>query len=126
VFGIPTAQLGLAVDPWTVRRLAVLVGGSAAAGVLMGCDELDTARALQCGLVNRAGEPADALRWAESIAGWAPRPLAFYKRALRELLETPEPSDGLRHMFEDCWASPDVAEGQRARAERRPPRFTGA
>jgi enoyl-CoA hydratase len=31
----------------------------------------------------------------------------------------------LEAAFEGCWASEDFAEGRRARAEKRPPRFEG-
>jgi enoyl-CoA hydratase len=51
-FAIPTARLGLAVDPWTIRRLAALAGGGTAQAVLIGCETLDAAAAL------RAGQPA--------------------------------------------------------------------
>jgi enoyl-CoA hydratase len=58
-FAIPTARLGIAVNPWTVRRLALLAGTE------------------------------------------------------------------LAKDFDACWASDDAAEGQRARAAKRPPRFRG-
>jgi enoyl-CoA hydratase len=60
-FAIPAARLGLAVDPWTIRRLAAVAGGGTAQAV----------------------------------------------------------------SYEACWASGDRAEGQRARADKRPPRFLG-
>src|SRR6266542_2551346 len=40
-FAIPTARNGLAVDPWTIRRLALLAGGGVARAVLIGCDTLN-------------------------------------------------------------------------------------
>jgi hypothetical protein len=41
-------------------------------------------------------------------------------------LQEPEISDpGLDSLFDEVWRSADVAEGQTARKERRPPRFEG-
>src|ERR1044072_4597895 len=39
-FAIPTATLGLAVDPWTIRRLALIAGGGTARRVLLACEAL--------------------------------------------------------------------------------------
>lgn len=118
-FAIPTARLGIAVDPWTIRRLAALAGGSAARALLLGCDELDAGRALACGLANRAGDVDAALAWATEIATLAPLTLRYSKRAL-------DGAAGVEADYEACWTSDDAAEGRRARAERRRPTFRGA
>ncbi|MGH9011533.1 MAG: enoyl-CoA hydratase-related protein, partial [Acidimicrobiia bacterium] len=44
-FAIPTATLGLAVDPWTIERLASLVGRGTASAMLIGCAELTATQA---------------------------------------------------------------------------------
>jgi enoyl-CoA hydratase/carnithine racemase len=119
VFSVPTARLGIAVDPWTIERLAALAGGGAARALLLGCEELDAGAALACGLVNRLGTPDDALAWARAIAELAPLTLRYSKLAL-------DGAAGAREAFEACWASEDAAEGRRARAERRPPVFRGS
>ena len=54
-FAIPTARLGIAVTPWTIRRLALLSGTGTAQAMLIGGESLDAARALQCGLASRLG-----------------------------------------------------------------------
>ena len=131
-FAVPTARNGLAVDPWTVRRLAVLAGGGAARALLLGADGLDAEAAHTRGLVDRLAAPDaaldDARAWAVEIAGLAPLTLAYSKRAL-ELLGEPEVGDAaaaeLERGFAACWTSEDFAEGRRAGAERRTPRFTG-
>lgn len=120
-FAIPTARLGLAVDPWTIRRLAALSGAGTAQAVLIGCDTLDAARALGCGLASRAGGRDVALAWARELASLAPLTLAYSKRVLNQ----PADDTGLIQAYEACWASDDCTEGQRARAEKRPPRFQG-
>lgn len=125
VFAVPTARNGLAVDPWTIRRLAIVAGGGTARAMLLGCDQIGAEQALRRGLVDRLGDVEEALGWAEEIASFAPMPLAYSKRALTTLLE-PEPwNPGLDSAFDACWHSDDVAEAKRARAEKRAPEFNG-
>jgi enoyl-CoA hydratase len=119
-FAIPTARLGIAVDPWTVRRLALLAGTGAAQAMLIGAETLDATAALRCGLASRLGDRGAALTWARELAGLAPLSLAYAKRALNQ----PD-SASLAEDFNACWASDDAAEGQHARAAKRPPRFRG-
>lgn len=119
-FAIPAARLGIAVNPWTIRRLALLAGTGTAQAMLIGGETLDAAGALRCGLASRPGDRAAALAWARELAGLAPLSLAFAKKALNQPDSTELTKD-----FEACWASGDAAEGQRARAEKRPPRFLG-
>ena len=119
-FAIPTARLGIAVNPWTIRRLARLAGTGTAQAMLIGGEALDAARALQCGLASRLGDCAAALAWARELAELAPLSLAYAKKALNH-----GQAADLSNDFEACWASDDAAEGQRARAEKRPPRFRG-
>ncbi|WP_433801182.1 enoyl-CoA hydratase [Actinomycetospora sp. CA-084318] len=126
VFGLPTAALGLAVDPWTVRRLALLAGGGPARRMLLTCERLDVTAAV--GLVDRlADDPgAAALSWAAEVAELAPLTLAYNKLAVNRLLEDPIDSvtlDAVAAGFSACWASADLVEGRRAREERRAPRF---
>lgn len=120
-FAVPTARIGLAVDPWTVRRLAQLAGGGAARALLLGCATVDADHALSRGLVDRLGSLDDALGWAEEIATLAPLTLSYSKRTL----DGAGTEDELRAAFDACWASEDIGEGQRARAEKRAPRFEG-
>ncbi len=119
-FAIPTARLGIAVNPWTIRRLALLAGTGAAQAMLIGGESLDAARAWQCGLASRLGDRAAALAWAGELAGLAPLSLAYAKKALNQ----PDGAE-LGKDFEACWASEDAAEGRNARAAKRPPRFLG-
>jgi enoyl-CoA hydratase len=124
-FAVPTGRNGLAVDPWTIRRLALLAGGGPARALLLGCDSLDAERAHQLGLVDRVGPLDTALAWAEEITTFAPLSLGYSKAALEGLFE-PEPwAPALTEAFESCWRSEDFTESRRARAERRPPRFQG-
>ena len=107
------------MSPWTIRRLVQLSGTGTAQAMLIGGEVMDAARALQCGLASRLGDRVAALAWARELAELAPLSLAYAKKALNQ-------QDGdVTKEFEACWASEDAAEGQRARAEKRPPRFRG-
>jgi enoyl-CoA hydratase len=125
VFAVPTARIGLAVDPWTVRRLALLAGGGPARALLLGGDSLPAERARAGGLVDRLGSVADALTWAREIATFAPLSLAYAKKALDVAFEPEIDGPDVAAAFEACWASDDAAEARRARAEGRPPEFRG-
>jgi enoyl-CoA hydratase len=54
----------------------------------------------------------------------APLTLAYNKLVL-DRVDLPEDGAELAAAFEGCWASEDIAEGRRARLEKRPPSFTG-
>ena len=124
-FALPTAKLGVAVDPWTIRRLSVLIGGGDARAMLLGCEKIDAPRALAQGLLNRIGDGAQAFDWAEEIARYAPLTLSYYKYALEKQFETPKADLELAEAFESTWHSEDIIEGQQARLEKRPPVFRG-
>jgi enoyl-CoA hydratase len=125
LFAIPTAKLGLAVDPWTIRRLAQLAGHGTARALLLACDDLDAPGALACGLADRAGDLDVALAWAERMTGLAPLTLAYNKRVLNSLAEPETDEAELMAAFEGCWSSADLAEGRLAREEKRRPAFRG-
>ncbi len=124
VFAVPTARIGLAVDPWTVRRLAQVAGGGTARALLLACAEIGAELAHARGLVDRIGTREDALALAAEIATLAPLTLAYNKLAL----DRTDPADddpALLAAFEACWDSADLEEGRRARQERRSPTFAG-
>lgn len=125
VFGIPTAKIGLAVDPWTIRRLAQLAGPGTARSLLIACDQIGADAALRCGLAECAGSLQQAIEWADGMTALAPLTVAYSKRVLSKLFEPPLNDTSLDAEFEACWASRDFAEGRRARAEKRRPEFEG-
>lgn len=123
-FAVPTARNGLAVDPWTIRRLADLVGGGHARGILLAAETLDLRAAIAAGLVQREGDLGDAVRLAHDLAALAPLSLAYAKRVLNST-HLPDDDAGLRADFLACFRSEDAAEADRARAEKRAPVFRG-
>ncbi|MBW0106228.1 enoyl-CoA hydratase [Pseudonocardia sp. KRD291] len=127
VFALPTARLGLAVDPWTIDRLVQIAGGGSARSLLLACAQLDVTTAHARGLVDSLGERADALALAADLATMAPLTLAYNKIAVNAFGRS-HPSavvPDLDAEFERCWDSEDIQEGRIARSEKRPPRFNG-
>ena len=127
-FGVPTAKIGLAVDPWTIRRLALIAGNATARRLLLACDHVDADAAVACGLADRAGGTDEALEWAQGMTSLAPLTQAYSKRVLNAVFEPAFDGPAAAELdaaFEDCWASEDFAEGRRARAEKRPSIFRG-
>jgi enoyl-CoA hydratase len=123
-FAVPTARLGVAVDPWTIRRLEQLAGGALARSILIGCETVGPELAHVRGLVDRLGGLADAHAWAAELATLAPLTLAYNKLTLDRVdLAVDDPV--LTAAFEACWASADLAEGRTARTEKRAPSFEG-
>jgi enoyl-CoA hydratase len=119
-FAVPTPRNGMAVDGWTIRRLADVAGGGVARRLMIAAETVDRDEALACGLADRAGTLDDALAWAHEIAALAPLSLAHNKAVLNGADDaTAEAS------FAACWASADVREAASARAEKRPAVFTG-
>ncbi|MDV3221534.1 enoyl-CoA hydratase [Intrasporangium sp.] len=123
-FAVPTARNGLAVDPWTIRRLSDLVGGGHARGILLAAESLDLPAAIACGLVQRAGDLTDAIALAHDLAALAPLSLSYAKHVLNSP-QLPDDDPGLRAEFLACFASDDAAEAESARREGRRPVFRG-
>lgn len=125
-FQFPIAKYGLALDNWSVRRLASLVGHGRARGMLLAAERLDAQTALMTGMANRLGTLADAQAWAAEIAGMAPLSVRHSKRVLNDDGAYEAQSPRHEEMFHQAWTSQDVIEAQIARVEKRTPRFRGA
>ena len=125
-FQFPIARYGLALDNWSIRRLASLAGYGRARGMLLAAEKLDAETALMTGMANRIGTLADAQGWAAEIAGLAPLSLRHSKRVLNDDGAYEEQADIHKELFDKAWGSRDVIEAQVARIEKRPARFQGA
>ncbi len=125
-FQFPIARYGLALDNWSIRRLASLAGYGRARGMLLAAEKLDAQTALMTGMANRLGTLADAQAWAAEIAGYAPLSLQHSKRVLNDDGAYEEQGGLHKELFDKAWGSQDVIEGQVARLEKRAARFKGA
>ncbi|MCB0917900.1 MAG: enoyl-CoA hydratase/isomerase family protein [Actinobacteria bacterium] len=131
-FAVPVAKLGLMVDHWTLQRLALLAGQSAARWLTLTARVMTASQAHNLGFVNEltADEGADvrvaARALAAEISALAPLALSGTKLGLNQLEHLDLDEDGsYRAAFERAWGSQDLQEGQQAFAERRKPAFRG-
>ena len=125
-FQFPIAKYGLALDNWSIRRLASLAGHGRARAMLLAAEKLDAQSALDTGMANRIGTLADAQAWAAEIAGFAPLSLRHSKRVLNDDGAYEDQSELHKELFDKAWGSQDVVEAQVARFEKRSARFQGA
>jgi len=130
-FGIPAAKLGLGYDFAGLATLARLVGPSVARDILFSARFLPAEEALRVGLINRvvpdSDLESDVRDYCALIAQNAPLTIRAAKAAMREWERDPSDRD-LAHvdaLVNACFDSVDYAEGRRAFAEKRPPRFVG-
>jgi enoyl-CoA hydratase len=131
VFGIPAAKLGLGYDYGGLATLARLVGPSTAKDILFSARFLDADEALRVGIVNRI-VPVEDLEsevraYAALIAGNAPMTVRAAKAAIQEWEREPSERNlgRVEALVNACFDSADYAEGRRAFAEKRKPRFEG-
>jgi enoyl-CoA hydratase/carnithine racemase len=115
-FGIPAGRRGLAVDAWTVERLALLAGHGPARAMLLAAEVVKGDEAHRLGLVQRLGSLDDALAWADDVAALAPLSLRAHKAALEGRADADA-------AIGRAWASDDLQEGLAAFRERRRPVF---
>jgi enoyl-CoA hydratase len=130
-FGVPAARLGLGYGFGGVTALTTLVGPAVTAEILFSARRFSAAEALAAGLINRVVPAerleAEVMALATTITQNAPLTVAAAKVAIRAAGQPAERRDLTRvtEMVEACFQSDDYREGQRAFAEKRPPRFTG-
>ncbi len=123
-FGVPAANLGLAVDSWTVERIGREAGWSAARYMLLSAQPM-LAQDLLGGFVHRLGTVDDAMAWAQEMSQLAPLTIRAHKKALERLGGMEISMQEVEQARLAAWASDDAVEGRQAFLEKRPPKFTG-
>jgi enoyl-CoA hydratase/carnithine racemase len=132
--GMPPAKLGLVYSHTGLRRFLDTIGAARTRELFLVGSYIDSALALQWGLVNRLAPSAElesaALALAGELAGNAPlsqtgnkRVIAALLRAQGELAEDVEAE--LIELRRASFASRDLREGMSAFAEKRAPHWQG-
>lgn len=125
VFAVPVVKVGLALDNWTIKRLANVVGGGHARSVLMTARPVGAEEATRIGLANEVGGFDVAMEMAREVAGFAPLTLRHIKSVINDDAARLLPRDEHTELQQRAWRSEDMAEARAARDEKRPPVFRG-
>lgn len=131
-FGTMAAKRGIVAGGGQTQRLARYIPFGIAMEMILFAERISAEDALRYGLVNRVvpqGELLDvAMGWAAKLCENAPLALRAMKRAAYEGGWELPMREGLRleaRLYADIMKTRDAAEGGRAFAEKRQPRFEG-
>ena len=125
VFAVPVVKVGLALDNWTIKRLANVVGGGHARSVLMTARPVGAEEAARIGLANEVGGLDVAMDLAGEVSRFAPLTLQHIKSVINDDDARLLPRDEQTALQQRAWRSEDMAEARTARLEKRPPVFRG-
>lgn len=130
-FGSPTLRLGIITPFGGSRRLPRMIGPTRAKHLIFTAETLDSAMALQLGLVNKVVAPesliAEAQAMADNLLEKAPIALGFAKR----LANLSFGADGVHldelevDLYSKCFRTSDQREGMNAFLEKRKAVFAG-
>lgn len=125
VFAVPVVKVGLALDNWTIKRLANVVGGGHARSVLMTARPVGAEEAARIGLANEVGGLEAALELAHELSAFAPLSLRHIKSVINDDDARLLPRDEHTALQQRAWRSEDMEEARAARLEKRSPIFRG-
>lgn len=132
-FGLPEPRVGLAaLGGGLLQRLPRQIGMKHAMELVLTAQQVDAARALQIGIVNRVVPAGEVLPCARALAAHllecAPLAVQASKQVMLESLRRADLSSTLHEnypMAVRMLASQDAIEGPRAFADKRRPHWTG-
>jgi len=128
-FGITPARLGIVYPPFALERVVKLIGASAAKYLLYSGELIDADRALRVGLVDEVHDSAVLEERVHAFASTLAAQSLLTQRAAKEMIAAVVDHGAIDAELARAWereaqASPDLAEGLRAFAQRTQPRFT--
>lgn len=135
--GIPSARLGIVVNFENVQRLVLLAGAAIAREVLMTGRLYNGEEAAAAGLVHRAVSDdrldAEVAAFAAEMSALSPLAVRGVKQAIQVVMDhlgaaranAPDDAARMDALVEEAYRSADLAEGLKARTEKRAPNFEG-
>ncbi len=129
--GLPEPKRGLVAGAGGIHRLPRAVPQKIAMGMILTGKHISAQDALRYGLVNEVVPLADLMstaeRWANEIIECSPGAVRYSKQgAMQGLDKGLEEAMRASYSEMEAWrASPDLAEGPRAFAEKRKPQWSG-
>ena len=130
-FFLPAGKMGLGYRFSAIRNLVTAVGPANALDIFLSARRFNAQEALQKGLVQLTA-PLDVFDstvedYLSKMAANAPLTLAAGKQMIRQFQQLPANTDleQMRQLMQQCFDSEDYAEGKRAFAEKRAPKFRG-
>ncbi len=131
-FGTMAAKRGIVAGGGQIQRLARYIPFGMAMEMILFGDRIDAPEAYRIGLVNRVVPQAElldtAMEWAARLCANGPLALQAMKQAACDGGLDMTFRVGVRvaaRLYTEIMRAEDAAEGQRAFAEKRPPRFQG-
>ncbi|MDH4659127.1 enoyl-CoA hydratase/isomerase family protein [Corynebacterium pyruviciproducens] len=101
---LPPARLGFALDNWSIRRLADIVGLGHARSILLACERVTATRAVEIGLAHEVGNLDDAHALCARVGSYPPLGIAELKAVLNDACYTHELSPEHQRLFDAAWA----------------------
>lgn len=127
---MPAARLGLHFYQRGLERYVTRLGLDHAKRLFLTAERIDAGEMKAIGFLTHLVPPTELAaagqRLVATLAGMAPIPLVGMKKHLNHIARGTLDAEALRHDMARSAASADLREGQRAWAEKRPPRFTGS